>query len=128
MAAIAIGAVAALVCYGAMIFKIKRGFDDSLDVMAVHGVGGIWGALATGIFASLAVNSAGADGLLSGNVELFLKQALGVAVTAGFAFGGSFIIAKVVDKLVGLRVKEPEELIGLDIAQHAERAYGGSVR
>ncbi|AQU06145.1 ammonia channel protein [Dehalococcoides mccartyi] len=128
MAAIAIGAVAALVCYGAMIFKIKRGFDDSLDVMAVHGVGGIWGALATGIFASLAVNSAGADGLLSGNVELFLKQALGVAVTGGFAFVGSFIIAKVVDKVVGLRVKEPEELIGLDIAQHAERAYGGSVR
>ena len=123
MAAIAIGAVAALVCYWAMNFKAKKGFDDSLDVMSVHGVGGIWGALATGIFATAAIG--GADGALFGNVEQLGIQAIAVAAVAAYAFCGTWIIGKVLDKTMGLRVKETEEVVGLDISQHGERAYGG---
>ncbi|AKG53373.1 ammonium transporter [Dehalogenimonas sp. WBC-2] len=123
MAAIAIGAVAALVCYWAMSFKAKKGFDDSLDVMSVHGVGGIWGALATGIFATAAIG--GADGALFGNVEQLGIQAIAVAAVAAYAFCGTWIIGKVLDKTMGLRVKETEEVVGLDISQHGERAYGG---
>jgi Amt family ammonium transporter len=126
MAAIPIGMVSALIGYYAMLFiKKRRGFDDSLDVFAVHGLGGIWGALATGIFASVAVNAAGADGLLAGNGMQFLKQLAGVAAVGGFAFVGSWLLGKLVDKTMGLRVGEMEEVVGLDISQHGERAYGG---
>ncbi len=126
MAAIPIGMVSALIGYYAMLFiKKRRGFDDSLDVFAVHGLGGIWGALATGIFASVAVNAAGADGLLAGNGMQFLKQLAGVAAVGGFAFVGSWLLGKLVDKTMGLRVGELEEVVGLDISQHGERAYGG---
>lgn len=126
MAAIPIGMVSALIGYYAMLFiKKRRGFDDSLDVFAVHGLGGIWGALATGIFASVAVNAAGADGLLAGNGMQFLKQLAGVAAVGGFAFVGSWLLGKLVDKTMGLRVGEMEEMVGLDISQHGERAYGG---
>jgi Amt family ammonium transporter len=125
LAAIIIGAVAACLSYFAMLFRSKRNFDDSLDVFACHGVGGIWGALATGIFATVAVNSLGANGLIHGNAVQLLKQAVAVLATGGFAFVGTLIIGKVVDLTVGLRVKETEELVGLDISQHGERAYGG---
>jgi Amt family ammonium transporter len=129
LAAIPIGVVASIIGYYAMLFiKQKRGLDDSLDVFAIHGLGGVWGALATGIFASLAVNSAGADGLLLGNGMQFLKQLAGVASVAGFAFVGSWLLGKLVDITVGLRVKEKEEVVGLDISQHGERAYGGIIR
>ena len=88
-------------------------------------MGGIWGTLAVGIFASIAVNSAGADGLIHGNGMLIAKQLAGVAVVGAFAFVATWILGKLVDVTIGLRVKEDEEVVGLDISQHGERAYGG---
>jgi len=129
LAGIPIGMVAALVCYYSMVLlKTKLGFDDSLDVFAVHGVGGIWGALATGIFASLAVNAAGADGWLLGNGIQLLKQLAGVVSVAAYAFVATWILGKLVDVTIGLRVGQTEETVGLDISQHGERAYGGLLR
>jgi Amt family ammonium transporter len=129
LAAIPIGIAAAVVCYYLMLFfKTKLGFDDSLDVFAVHGVGGILGMLATGIFASLAVNSAGADGLLYGGGIQLLKQLVGIGAVGGFAFVATWLLGKLVDVTVGLRVGETEEAVGLDISQHGERAYGGLLR
>lgn len=125
LAGIPIGIVAAVAGYYAMLFRIKRGIDESLDVWAVHGIGGTWGAIATGIFASTATNSVGADGLLFGNALLLAKQLVGVATVWLYAFGVSWILGKIVDATVGLRVKEEEEMVGLDISQHGERAYGG---
>jgi Amt family ammonium transporter len=129
LAAIPIGAVAAIICYYVMVLvKTKFGFDDSLDVFAVHGVGGILGMLATGIFTSLAVNSAGADGLLLGNGAQLLKQLAGIAAVGAYAFAATLILGKLVDIIIGLRVSQPEEAVGLDISQHGERAYGGLTR
>ncbi len=129
LAGIPIGIVAAIVCYYIMLLlKTKQGFDDSLDVFAVHGVGGILGMLATGIFATLAVNSGGADGLLAGNGAQFLKQLLGVVAVGAYAFVATWILGKLVDVAVGLRVGQSEETVGLDLAQHGERAYGGLLR
>jgi Amt family ammonium transporter len=129
LAGIPIGIVAAIACYYAMLLlKTKLGFDDSLDVFAVHGVGGILGMLATGIFATLAVNSAGADGLLAGNGVQFLKQLISVVTVGGYAFAVTWILGKLVDVTIGLRVKQMEETVGLDISQHGERAYGGLLR
>jgi Amt family ammonium transporter len=130
LAAVAIGIVAAIVCYYSMLlFKTKLGFDDSLDVFAVHGIGGVLGMLMVGIFASLAVNPAGADGLIAaGNATQLLKQLVGVLSVGGFAFVVTLVIGKIVDKTIGLRVGQTEEKVGLDISQHGERAYGGSLR
>ena len=129
LAAIPIGIVAAIVCYYIMLLlKTKLSFDDSLDVFAVHGVGGILGMLATGIFATLAVNSGGADGLLAGNGAQFLKQLLGVVAVGAFSFVITLILGKLVDITVGLRVGQVEEVVGLDLSQHGERAYGGLLR
>jgi Amt family ammonium transporter len=129
LAAIPIGIAAAVACYYMMLWlKTKLRFDDSLDVFAVHGVGGILGTLATGIFASLAVNSAGADGLLLGNAMQFVKQLVGVVSVGAFAFGATWLLGKLVDVTMGLRVGETEEVLGLDISQHGERAYGGLLR
>ena len=126
---IPIGVVAAIVCYYSMLLlKTKLGFDDSLDVFAVHGMGGIWGALATGIFATLAVNSGGADGLLAGNGAQFLKQLVGVAAVVVYAFVVTWILGKLVDVTIGLRVGKSEETVVLDLSQHGERAYGGLLR
>ncbi|MEN8614961.1 ammonium transporter [Dehalogenimonas sp. THU2] len=123
---VVIGAVVAVVCYYAMIAKMKLGIDDSLDVMAVHGVGGILGVLAVGIFASTTINAAGANGLLfGGGFTLLGKQLVGTLAVGAFAFGGTWVIAKVIDATIGLRVKEMEEVVGLDLSQHGERAYGG---
>jgi Amt family ammonium transporter len=129
IAAIPIGAVAAAISYyGMVLLKVKLGFDDSLDVFACHGLGGIWGALATGIFATLATNSAGANGLIAGGGAQMLKQLVGVLSVAAFAFCLTWGLGKLVDKTIGLRVGQTEEIVGLDISQHGERAYGGLLR
>ena len=122
MSAIWIGLGAALICWLAVtIVKTKLGYDDSLDAFGVHGVGGIFGALATGIFADKAVN--GCDGLLYGNPAQFLLQVKAVLVTIVYSAVVSFILFKLVDKLVGLRVSEHEERVGLDLTQHKEAGY-----
>jgi Amt family ammonium transporter len=123
MAAIVIGAVAGVLCYGAVRMKPRLGYDDALDVVGVHGVGGVWGALATGIFASAAVNSAGANGLLYGNPRQLLIQLIAVLASIAFSFIGSTVLLKVTDALVGLRVDGDDEMMGLDLSQHDESAY-----
>jgi Amt family ammonium transporter len=97
--------------------------DDALDVSSVHGVTGIVGSLAIGLIASTLINPAGPDGLLYGNPMQLAIQALGVGVAAALGFGGTIIIMKIIDATIGLKVREEEEDIGLDITQHAERAY-----
>jgi Amt family ammonium transporter len=128
MMGIPIGVVAAVVCYYCMLLRTRRGIDESLDVWAVHGMGGTWGVLATGIFASVAVNSAGANGLLLGNAMQLLKQLAGIGTVWVFAFGATSVLGKLVDVTMGLRVTTVEETVGLDISQHGERAYGGMLR
>ena len=120
MASIVIGAVAGVMCYGIMLWRQGKGIDESLDAWAVHGMGGLWGALATGIFASAAVN--GASGLLEGNVHQFIAQIVGAGSAVIYAFVVTYILAIIVDKTIGLRVTEEEEYVGLDISQHGERA------
>ncbi len=120
---IVIGVGAGLFCYLAVLFKAKGGYDDALDVVGIHGVGGIWGALATGLFASKAINAAGADGLFFGNSAQLGIQAVAVLVSVAFAFGGTFVILKLVDGFMGIRVSEEQERMGLDLSQHEERAY-----
>jgi len=119
LSSIVIGAVAGLICYRAMLFRISKGLDESLDAWAVHGVGGLWGALATGIFAVPAIG--GYDGLIYGNVSQFIAQALGAGAALVYAFGATYVIAKVLDVTIGLRVSEVEEYVGLDISQHGEK-------
>lgn len=122
--AIVIGLLVSVFCFVAVsIIKPKLGYDDSLDAFGVHCIGGIWGALATGLFASKAVNSLGANGLFFGNPKQFLIQLTAVAVTIVYTGIVTLIIYKIVDVLVGIRVNEKEELIGLDLTQHRERAY-----
>jgi Amt family ammonium transporter len=124
-AGIPIGAVAAFISYNVMLFRAKRmGVDESLDVWACHGVGGAWGVIAVGIFATTAVNPAGANGLLAGNGSLLGKQVLGVAVIAAFSFGMTWLLATMLKAVVGFRVNEVEERVGLDISQHGETSYG----
>jgi Amt family ammonium transporter len=124
LSAILIGAGAGILCYIAVaVVKPKLGYDDSLDVLGIHGVGGIWGALATGLFASTGVNPDGANGLFFGNPYQLLLQAAGVLVTLVYAFVVTYIVLKVVDLFAGLRVKEEDEVIGLDITQHNESGY-----
>src|SRR5262245_7489843 len=118
LAAILIGVVASVLCYAAVRYKVRVGLDDSLDAFGVHGVGGIWGALATGLFCFQPV-----AGLLGGNPEQALKQAVGVAVTLVFAGGGTWLLAALMDGLRGLRVSEAHERDGLDISAHGERGY-----
>jgi Amt family ammonium transporter len=126
---IPIGVIASVLSYYAMLLRTKKmGVDESLDVWACHGVGGTWGALATGIFASAAVNSAGADGLLLGNALQLAKQFAGAAAVWAFAFTATWILGKIIDVTIGLRVTKMEETLGLDISQHGERAYGGLLR
>ncbi|MBX6422345.1 ammonium transporter [Thermosulfurimonas sp. F29] len=122
-ASVIIGALAGVICYGAVLFKNRLGYDDALDVVGVHGVGGFWGALATGLFASRAVNPAGADGLVFGNLHQFGIQFLGAATGALFCFVLSWILFKLVDAVIGLRVDREEEVQGLDITLHRETGY-----
>lgn len=124
ISAILIGAITATCCFFAISYKVKLGIDDSLDTYPVHGVGGTVGAILTGVFASTAVNSAGKDGLLSGNPQQILIQLAAVVVTYLFAGIGTVIILKVVDFAVGLRLRPEAELQGMDINDHGEEAYG----
>jgi ammonium transporter, Amt family len=129
VSSIVIGALGGALCYTACNLKSKLGYDDSLDVVGVHGVGGTWGALATGLFATKTVNAAGGDGLFFGNAGQLGTQIVAVAATFALAIVGTWVILKVVDALVGLRVSEEDEVIGLDLSQHSETAYvlgGGS--
>ncbi|MBN1380190.1 MAG: ammonium transporter [Deltaproteobacteria bacterium] len=123
MSAIAIGALVAVFCYLAVaVIKAKLGYDDALDAFGVHGVGGIWGTIAVGLFAQKAVNSGGADGLFFGGSQLW-PQLLMVAVTPVFAAVMTFVLFKAVDAVIGIRVREKEETIGLDLTQQSEAAY-----
>jgi Amt family ammonium transporter len=122
--ALLIGLVAGGLCYTAVIrWKAKLGYDDSLDVVGIHGVGGVTGILATGILASKTVNPGGADGLISGGSTFFGLQVLMVVVTVIYSLVATYAILKLVDRLVGLRVSAEEESMGLDLSQHNERAY-----
>ncbi len=115
---IAIGVVAGVLCYKAMLWRISKKLDESLDAWAIHGVGGLWGALATGIFAVASIG--GVTGLLYGNFNQFAVQAIAAFAAMFYAFGVTYILAKIVDATMGLRVGETEEYVGLDLSQHGE--------
>lgn len=123
ISAILIGLGAGVLCYFAIFLKHKLGYDDSLDVVGVHGVGGTFGALATGLFAQKAINEAGNNGLFFGNPELLGIQALAVGVTLVYSFVVTFLILKFLDWTMGLRVNGEEEQSGLDLSQHSEVGY-----
>ncbi len=108
-----------------MAVQVKRPFnyDDALDVVGVHGVGGVIGALGTGVFASLAINGAGANGLIYGNVHLLLMQAVAVGAVILYSFTVSFVLLKLINHFCGLRVTEEHEEVGLDLTQHSEAGY-----
>ncbi|MDE3019351.1 MAG: ammonium transporter, partial [Nitrospirota bacterium] len=120
---ILIGIGAGVICYIAVLLKDRMGYDDALDAFGIHGIGGTWGALATGLFASKAINPGGADGLFFGNPGQLGIQALSVAISWLVAFGGTYVLLKLVDVTVGLRVTKEDEVTGLDLSQHNETAY-----
>jgi Amt family ammonium transporter len=122
--AIAIGASVSVICYIMLaVVKEKLGYDDSLDAFGVHGIGGMWGAIATGLFATKAVNSAGADGLFYGNAAQVGIQLKATLITTIYSFVMSYVIVKVLDLVMGVRVSEESERIGLDLTQHREAGY-----
>jgi Amt family ammonium transporter len=121
--ALIIGLGAGTLCFYGVTIKHRLGFDDSLDVVGVHGVGGVYGALMTGVFASKILNPAGADGLVNGNPALLGAQAVSVLVAVVYAFGVSYIILKALDLVMGLRVPAEHEVEGLDVSQHGESGY-----
>ncbi|MEQ8151975.1 MAG: ammonium transporter [Smithellaceae bacterium] len=122
--ALFIGMAVAFVCYLAVaVIKSKVGYDDSLDAFGVHGVGGTFGTIATGLLAEKAVNAAGTDGLFFGNAHQFMVQGLMLLVTIVFAAVMTFIIFKIVDAVIGMRVEEKNEIVGLDLTQQSEAAY-----
>jgi Amt family ammonium transporter len=124
LSSILVGIGAGVFCYIATsIVKNKLGYDDSLDAFGVHGIGGTWGAIATGLLATKLVNPAGGDGFFYGNPKQLMIQIIAVAASWAFSFIGTMIILKVVDSIVGLRVTTEEEQIGLDLSQHNERGY-----
>jgi len=124
LAALAIGALAGVACYAAVMFmKGKLGYDDSLDAFGVHGIGGMVGALLTGFWATTVINSAGADGIFHGGGKLLLWQFIAVVASFAYSFVLSYILLKVIDKVMGLRVTQEQEGIGLDLTQHSESAY-----
>jgi Amt family ammonium transporter len=121
MWAIVIGAVAGVLCYKAMLWRINKKMDESLDAWAVHGVGGLWGTIAIGIFATASVN--GASGLIEGHTALLVTQITGAIIIMIFVFVVTYVLARIIDRFIGLRVTETEEYLGLDLTQHGERAY-----
>jgi Amt family ammonium transporter len=123
MSAIIIGTVAGAICYKALLFRINKGIDESLDVWAVHGIGSTWGVLSIGIFASTLVNPAGSNGLLYGSSSLLGIQTFATVIVWVYSFVVTWILAKAVDATIGLRVNDEEEEVGLDISQHGEVAY-----
>ena len=126
--AVLIGLIGGVLCFAAVaIVKAKLGYDDALDAFGVHGVGGTWGALATGLWATKAANSAGADGLFYGNAHQLYVQAVTVVVAIVLAVVGTYIILKIVGAVTTLRADAAEEESGLDIVEHGERAYRQSI-
>ena len=123
MSALVIGLVAGVLCYCAVMLKGKFGYDDSLDVVGVHCVGGTLGALATGLLATTAVNAGGANGLFYGNPKQLAIQAMAAGVTLVYSFVVSFLLLKVLDKTMGLRVEKEDEVMGLDLSMHGEAGY-----
>jgi ammonium transporter, Amt family len=123
LSSIIIGAGAGVLCYIAVMVKSRLGYDDSLDAFGVHGIGGTWGALATGLFASKLINSGGADGLFFGNPGQVWIQFVAVLASWALAFFGTLVILKIIDWTMGLRVSDEDEQVGLDLSQHEERAY-----
>ena len=127
--ALAIGIIASVVCYGAMLFRIRKGIDESCDCWSVHGMGGLWGALATGIFATTAVNSYSGliPAILNGNMtpglDQFIHQVIAVAASVSYSFVVTLVLIVILDKTIGMTVKNEEEYVGLDISQHGERAF-----
>lgn len=123
-----IGLIGGVICYTAVaIVKAKLGYDDSLDAFGVHGVGGMWGAIATGLWATTAVNPDGANGLFYGETDLFFAQIISIVVAVIFAVFGSTVLYKVVSAIVSLRADESEEISGLDLVEHGERGYNTGV-
>ena len=121
---VAIGLIGGAVCYSAVaVLKEKFGYDDSLDAFGVHGVGGMWGAVATGLWATTQINPDGANGLFYGETDLFIAQIISIFVAIVFAVVGSTILFKIVSKFVEIRADEDEEVIGLDVYEHGERGY-----
>jgi len=122
--AVIIGLLVSVFCFIAVtVIKPKFGYDDSLDAFGVHCIGGIWGAIATGLFASKAVNAAGADGLFFGNPKQLFVQLAAVGITIVYTGVITIVIYKIVDLFIGVRVDKKSELMGLDLTQHRERAY-----
>jgi Amt family ammonium transporter len=123
-AAVAIGLISGILCSLAVGVKFKFGFDDSLDVVGVHLVGGIWGSLSVGFFGTSVVNSVGVDGIFyGGGTELLVKQALGVGLVAAYSFVATLIIGVAIEKTIGFRVSREVEIEGIDLEEHAESAY-----
>jgi len=120
--AMLIGAVASVIAYYMIVLRMKLRIDESLDVFACHGMGSFWGVVALGLFADKNINAAGADGLFFGSQHQFWIQLFAACFIALFAFVVTYVIARIIDGLIGLRVSENEELVGLDISQHAETA------
>ncbi|WP_446898596.1 ammonium transporter [Clostridium sp. LBM24168] len=126
LASLLIGLIGGAICYTAVTFaKSKFGYDDALDAFGCHGVGGIWGGIATGIFAWQAINSAGANGLIHGNPKLVLIQIVGVLASVIYSAIVTFIIIKIIKAVSGIRVSDRAEETGLDVTEHGEEAYGG---
>jgi Amt family ammonium transporter len=122
--ALLIGLIAGAVCYLCLTLKSRFGFDDSLDVIAVHLVGGLLGSILLGVFSDMSINSLGADGLFNGGgASLLGKQALASIVVFAFSFVVTYLVATIINKTIGLRVSTEQELVGLDQSQHAETAY-----
>lgn len=119
MISILIGAIAGLICYGTMLFRIRKGLDESLDAWAIHGMGGLWGTIATGAFATVAV--CGISGLFEGNLQQFINNGIAALAALVFSFVVTYCIARIVDRTIGLRVTANEEYVGMDISQHGER-------
>jgi ammonium transporter, Amt family len=123
LAALAIGIIGGALCFVGIRIKEKFGYDDSLDTVGVHGVGGAWGAIATGLFASKLINSSGRDGLLYGSPSLLGAQLIGLAAAVSYAFVTTWLILKILEKTMGLRVFGDDEIDGLDVSQHGESGY-----
>ncbi|HJK08564.1 MAG TPA: ammonium transporter, partial [Methanocorpusculum sp.] len=119
LGALAIGIIAAVVCYTVLTWRIKKGLDESLDAWAIHGMGGFAGAVLTGVFAVAAIGGVG--GLLEGNVTQFGIQILDACVAVVYSFVVTLVLAWIINKVIGLRVTDDEEYVGLDIAQHGEQ-------
>ena len=125
---IAIGLIGGAVCYAAVaILKERLGYDDSLDAFGVHGIGGMWGAVATGLWATTAINPDGANGLFYGETDLLVAQLISIVVAIIFAVVGSTILFKLVNSIIPIRADESEEITGLDLAEHGERGYTESI-